>query len=99
NMKITRKEMMTQVRSGLAVGLVLAGVAVLPAADTPMWGGTPGRNMVNVNETGIVSEWDVNTGHNVKWKNDLGSQAYGNPVIYKGKVFVGTNNGAQRDPA
>jgi len=80
-----------------AAVLVCAGVAL--AADWPTWGGDPSRNMVNTSETGIVTEWEVNSGHNVKWTQALGSQTYGNPVIHEGKVFVGTNNGAERDPA
>ena len=30
---------------------------------------------------------------------ELGSQSYGNPVVADGKVLVGTNNEALRDPA
>lgn len=61
--------------------------------DWPMWGGTPDRNMVS-GETGIATEWDLKPGKNIKWVAKLGSQSYGNPVIHKGKIFVGTNNGA-----
>ena len=35
---------------------------------------------------------------NVKWVADLGSQSYGNPVVAGGKIFVGTNNEAARNP-
>ena len=38
------------------------------------------------------------TTRNVKWVAKLGSQAYGNPTIAGGKVFVGTNNESPRDP-
>jgi outer membrane protein assembly factor BamB len=34
----------------------------------------------------------------VKWVAELGSQTYGNPVVSKGVVLVGTNNEKQRDP-
>jgi outer membrane protein assembly factor BamB len=81
-----------------AILALAAGAMPLGAADWPMWGGAPSRNMVNPNETGIVSEWDIETGYNVLWRAQLGSQSYGNPVIHEGKVFVGTNNGAERDP-
>jgi outer membrane protein assembly factor BamB len=77
---------------------VAAGASPIDAADWPMWGGTPARNMVNPNETGIATEWDIETGENILWHAQLGSQTYGNPVIHEGKVFVGTNNGAERDP-
>ena len=79
------------------------------AADHPMWGGTPSRNMVS-SETGLPDsfepgkekadseEVDMATTKNVKWVAKLGSQAYGNPTISGGKVFVGTNNESPRDP-
>ena len=65
--------------------------------DWPMWGGTADRNMVS-EMTGLPVEWDVETGRNVKWVADLGSQSYGNPVVAGGMVFVGTNNELLRDP-
>ena len=65
--------------------------------DWPMWGGTPDRNMVS-NMTGLPTEWDVQTGENIRWFADLGSQSYGNPVVANGMVFVGTNNESLRDP-
>jgi outer membrane protein assembly factor BamB len=48
--------------------------------------------------TGLPSTWDVESGKNVKWVAALGSQTYGNTVVANGKVFVGTNNEAFRDP-
>src|SRR5688572_6733093 len=66
--------------------------------EWPMWGGQPGRNMVNSKEKGIPSSWDLKTKKNIKWTAALGSQSYGNPVIAGGKVLVGTNNGAERNP-
>ena len=65
--------------------------------DWPMWGGTPDRNMVS-NMKGLPTEWDIQTKKNVKWVARLGSQAYGNPVVADGKVFIGTNNEKPRDP-
>ena len=65
--------------------------------DWPMWGGTPDRNMVS-SMKGLPTSWDVKTKKNVKWIAELGSQAYGNPVVAGGMVFVGTNNEAPRDP-
>ena len=79
------------------------------AADHSMWGGTPSRNMVS-SETELPDsfdpgktkpgseEVDMATTKNVKWVAKLGSQAYGNPTISGGKVFVGTNNESPRDP-
>ncbi|MGH9672999.1 MAG: PQQ-binding-like beta-propeller repeat protein, partial [Bryobacteraceae bacterium] len=65
--------------------------------DWPMWGGTADRNMVS-NQKGLPSTWDIKTKKNVKWVAALGSQTYGNPIVAGGKVFVGTNNEAVRDP-
>lgn len=65
--------------------------------DWPMWGGTPDRNMVSKMK-GIPTSWDVKSGKNVKWVGQLGSQAYGNPVIAAGQVYVGTNNELLRNP-
>jgi outer membrane protein assembly factor BamB len=78
------------------------------AADWPMWGGTPERNMVGT-ATNLPTEIvpgkldadeqpDLTTAKNVLWAVKLGSQAYGNPVVAGGKVFVGTNNESPRDP-
>ena len=65
--------------------------------DWPMWGGTPGRNMVS-GLKGLPAEWDVKTKKNIKWMAPLGSHSYGNPVVASGMVFVGTNNENPRDP-
>ena len=85
-----------------AFGAALVGSATLVASDPgtsdwPMWGGTADRNMVS-NMTGLPVDWDVDTGRNIAWSVDLGSQSYGNPVVADGLVFVGTNNEAPRDP-
>jgi outer membrane protein assembly factor BamB len=80
------------------------------ARDWPMWGGTPTRNMV-AEAKGIPDdissgkflpkseEIDPKTTKNVKWVAKLGSQTYGSPVVAGGRVYVGTNNEAPRDPA
>ena len=65
--------------------------------EWPMWGGTADRNMVS-EMTGLPTEWDVDSGMNVRWVAELGSQSYGNPVVASGMVFVGTNNELERDP-
>lgn len=71
---------------------------VVREGEWPLWGGTPGRNMVNHREKGIPHEWDIETGKNIKWVAELGSQSYGNPVIADGRIFVGTNNNLERNP-
>jgi outer membrane protein assembly factor BamB len=66
----------------------------------PMFGGTVRRNMVNLTARGVPTEWSVEDGkiQNVKWSAELGTKAYGGPVIADGKVFFGTNNANPRDP-
>ncbi len=86
----------------IVLATALAATAALQAGDPgtgewPMWGGTPDRNMVSSME-GAPTEWDVDSGKNIAWAAKLGSQAYGNPVVAGGKVFVGTNNEALYDP-
>lgn len=81
------------------------------AADWPMWGGSPTRNMVSSAKglpepEAIVpgkflpkSETiDPKSTKHVKWVVKLGSQAYATPVVSGGRVFVGTNNETPRDP-
>jgi len=63
-----------------------------------MWGGTARRNMVSCMKN-LPSSWDIKTKKNIKWKADLGSTSYGNPVVADGKIFVGTNNGNPKNPA
>ena len=65
----------------------------------PLFGGTVGRNLVNLVEKNIRDDWDVgaNPMKNVAWAADLGSKAYGGPVVAGGKIFVGTNNEKPRD--
>ena len=76
----------------------LALTAAARAADWPMWAGGPQRNMVNTQEKQIADSWDVKTGKNIKWVAQLGSQSYGCPTVADGKVFVGSNNSAGRQP-
>jgi outer membrane protein assembly factor BamB len=85
--------------AALTLTATLGAAASDPATrDWPMWGGTPDRNLVS-SMKGLPTTWDVKTKKNVKWVAELGSQAYGNPVVAGGMVFVGTNNEAARDPA
>lgn len=86
-----------------ALGAALLSLAITPTRaappepqDWPMWGGTPARNMSSP-MAGLASTWDVKTNTNIKWKADLGSTSYGNPVVADGKVFAGTNNANPRD--
>jgi len=79
------------------------------AEDWPRWGGNDqGRNMFSpakglpaVIQPGKFKpnseEIDLATTKNVKWISKLGSQSYGNPVVSRGVVLVGTNNATPRD--
>ncbi|MFV1966071.1 MAG: PQQ-binding-like beta-propeller repeat protein [Pirellulaceae bacterium] len=73
--------------------------------DWPQWGGTSRRNNApagsNIPTTWNVGEFDRQTGEwigdearHIKWVAQLGSTTYGNPVIAKGHVYIGTNNSA-----
>src|SRR5512143_1094221 len=79
--------------------LALAGVAPFPliSQDWPMLGGSAQRNMASAMMDLPVS-WDVKSGKNIKWKAQIGSTSYGNPVVADGKIFLGTNNGNPRNP-
>jgi outer membrane protein assembly factor BamB len=95
-------------RSTVLGMLVLAAVPA-GAADWPMWGRDPSRNMVSP-EKGLPERFspgklkpdgesvDPATMKNVKWVANLGTQTYGNPVVAGGRVYVGTNNDRPRDP-
>lgn len=66
--------------------------------DWTMYGGTPSRNLVNYVGKDIMTEFDVSKKEGVLWVADLGSKAYGGPIIANGRVFVGTNNQKPRNP-
>jgi outer membrane protein assembly factor BamB len=79
--------------------LILSGLVSLPLVcqDWPMWGGTAHRNMTSAMKN-LPELWDVKTGKNIKWKAQIGSSSYGNPVVADGKIFLGTNNANPRNP-
>jgi outer membrane protein assembly factor BamB len=77
----------------------LANAAPAPKADEPatsgktdhtMFGGTPGRNMVNLVDKDIPGTFKLEEVK--KWEAKLGSRSYGGPIVSGGKVFIGTNN-------
>ena len=85
-----------------ALGCVLFLTVLLaaPAAaddHVAMLGGTPSRNMVS-DETGLPATWNLRSGENVLWVQEVGSQSYAGPVVSGGKVFIGTNNEGLRNP-
>lgn len=79
-----------------AAACAFASLQTVRAEDWTMWGGSPERNMVS-KEKGAPTDWDVETGKNIKWSAQIGSQSYGNPTVANGMVFCGSNNEAQYD--
>jgi outer membrane protein assembly factor BamB len=78
---------------GAALGFAVAGASLLAAADWPMLGGRPDRNMVS-GETGLPLDWNDGAKgpkKNLKWSAPLGTVTYGTPVISGGRVFIGTD--------
>ena len=75
----------------------LLPTAYCSAADWPMWGRTPQRNMITP-EKNAPTDFDFESGKNIKWKAPVGSKSYGNPVVAGGLVFVGSNNEHHYDP-
>src|SRR5436309_1172724 len=58
--------------------------------DWVMYGGTPARNMANTAAKGLPVEWDADAKpmKGIKWVAELGSKAYGGPIIAGGRVYV-----------
>jgi outer membrane protein assembly factor BamB len=86
----------------LALALGCSGGGAAPARnDSPMFGGTPRRNLANDVVKGLPADWSVQKGKekNVRWSAGLGTTSVGGPVIAGGRIYVGTNNEKPRDPA
>jgi outer membrane protein assembly factor BamB len=77
----------------LALLLSTAGFS----ADQPQMGHAWTRNPVSP-ETGLPSGFNLGTGHNVRWSVELGTESHSTPVIARGRVLIGSNNGNPRDP-
>ena len=83
--------------------------SLLRAEDQPQWGQQFSRNMVsdekNLPDGFTPGERSPQTGQidlasteNVKWVARLGNTTYGSPTVAGGRVLIGTNNDAPRDP-
>ena len=86
----------------LALATVLTATSALTpraarAVDWPMWLQTPDRHNV-VTDGNAPTEWDVESGKNIKWVAKLGSYSFGNPIVAGGLVICGTNNEGRKDP-
>jgi len=84
-------------RLATALSICVLCHQVVVAADQPQWGQAWSRNMVS-GEKGLPDSFDPVTGRNVKWSAALGTEAHSSPVIARGRVYIGTNNGNPRDP-
>jgi len=93
---IREKSVRSTLIAVLASGLVTTA-ALGDGVRQAMYGNSWSRNMVSA-EKGLPASWDRSSGRNVKWSQPVGSQSYGGPVIFGGKVFVGTNNEGRRNP-
>jgi outer membrane protein assembly factor BamB len=76
--------------------LIFAGCTLFCIADQPQWGERHSRNGVS-SATGLPDNWDTRTGRNIRWVAELGTSTYSTPVIARGRVYIGTNNGNPRD--
>ncbi len=93
----------------ICLGVLLSTTASSRTEDQPQWGQGNSRNL-HSHETGLPDGFepgkrdpqtdniDPATTKNVRWVARLGNQSYGSPIVAGGKVFVGTNNEAPRDP-
>jgi outer membrane protein assembly factor BamB len=70
----------------------------IPAADQPQWGQAWSRNMVSP-EQGLPESFDPQSGRNIQWTAELGTETHSSPVVAGERVYIGTNNGHPRDPA
>ena len=50
-------------------------------------------------ERGLPDSFDPQTGTNILWSAELGTETHATPVVAGGRVYIGTNNGHPRDPA
>ena len=82
--------------SPLALGLLVLSAGCLRAADQPQWGKAWARNMIS-SEVNLPGTFDPNTGKGIRWSAALGTEAHSTPVVARGRVYIGTNNGNPRD--
>ena len=69
----------------------------LRAGDQPQWGERGSRNMIS-RERHLPDTFDPTSGVNIKWIIPLGTETHTTPVVSDGRVYIGTNNGNERDP-
>lgn len=57
----------------------------------PQRGGSSARNHVAA-VSNLPLTWNLESGQNVAWRAELGSQTYSSPVVAGGRILIGTNN-------
>jgi len=83
-------------------GLTPAPYLSLVAANDPPppppvhWGSGLTRNQVSA-ESNLPDQFDPETGLNVRWIAELGTEAHATPIAAGGRIFIGTNNQRPRD--
>ena len=55
-----------------------------PAADQPQWGQAWSRNMVSP-EQGLPESFDPQSGRNILWSAELGTETHSSPVVAGGR--------------
>jgi len=84
------------IRIGL-LALLCALISANLGGEQRQFGEARSRNMVS-KEKGLPAVFDLETGRNIKWIAELGTESYSPPVVAGGRVFIGTNNERPRDP-
>lgn len=84
------------IRLFLSPAFALLFASVIIGGEQRQFGEAWSRNMVS-SEKGLPAVFDVETGRNIKWIAELGTESYSTPVVAGGRVFIGTNNGRPRD--
>ena len=49
-------------------------------------------------ESPLPDSFDPESGRNLRWSVPLGTETHSTPIVSRGRIFVGTNNGNPRDP-
>ena len=75
----------------LLFSALASGALLLPAraADQPQWGQAWSRNMVS-EETGLPESFDPQTGRNILWSAELGTETHSSPVVAGGRILIRT---------
>ena len=72
-------------------------IVCVHAAVQPQWGERYSRNMVSA-ERGLPDSFDLESGRNVRWIAEIGTETHATAIVAGGRVYIGTNNGRPRDP-